>query len=145
MSKTRIPFVKVPSFRDELLNDLANEIAKRARSMKNKADSFRCTRALERHGHERLDLETRTRDDRPTQVKLSIWNDSGIFLGVHKPGDKGWEFAFRATGDIEDLSSTDVVMKYLQTLHLAQGGALSPNDTTLLQELWDEAKLERDA
>jgi len=88
----------IPEFSERLLVDVGGLIGRRAKALKHKTTELVCERTDE-DGHEKLSLimETHTR----AIVRLNIWEDGHLWLGVHARGPRGWRYQFAGRGVID--------------------------------------------
>jgi hypothetical protein len=104
----------VPDFESDVLWDIAIAVARRAKAIRS-SGTLELSRDVEEF--ERLNLDFTGSSG--FHVRLSIWSDGALWLGVTKPGPNragGWdhrdEFRSRLTG----LGPHDVVERFEQTI-----------------------------
>lgn len=147
MSKTPHRHPSVPVFDHALLDGIAVALGRRAKAIKCHTRRFACTREIEAGDVERLNIDVETLEDRPTQVRLSVWPSGGLWLGVHQPAaysQGGWAFAYTATGDIANLEAAEVVRRFEATLSETYSSTRRPDAPERIERVWQGAAMERE-
>jgi len=133
----------VPQFDNALLDQIGVALGQRIKPMRKAAvATLVVARDLGDHG-ERLTLDLVTRVGR-CQVRLRVWTDAHLFLGLHEPApgrNAGWAFAYTARGDVSALSATRLVAKLERTLAMTHRTSRKPETKNLITELWQDAAL----
>jgi hypothetical protein len=109
------PTLAVPDFESALLWDIAIAVARRGKAIRYHG-SLEPSRAVE--DCERLNLDFIGVSD--FRVRLSIWSDAVIWLGITKPGPKqagGWAYRDEFHSHLGDLTPQGVVERFEQTVH----------------------------
>ncbi len=110
-----MPSLAVPDFESALLWDIAIAMARRCKAIRNHG-SLESSRAVE--DRERLNLDFTGLSG--FRVRLSIWSDAVIWLGITKPGPKhagGWAYRDEFHSRLGDFTAQGVVERFEQTVH----------------------------
>lgn len=137
----------VPSFESGFLDALAAALARRARALKYQASGLACSRAVTPHG-EVLHLDIDVGRTRATRIRVMVWSDGMVRLGVHQPAPYrvgGWAISLERHGDIRHLSPADVVEKVEQTLEAVHGDTRSHDAGHRVDTIWASEGFGREA
>lgn len=109
-----MPNLAVPDFESDVLWDIAIAVARRGKAIR-KWGTIESSRAVDEFERFNLDFSGISRFN----VRLSIWSNGALWVGVTKPGPSrtgGWgyrtEFHSRLTG----LGPADIVERFEQTI-----------------------------
>lgn len=136
----------VPSFRTTFLNTIAAAIARRSKSLKYHAAHFACSRVVTAEG-EVLHVDMDTFEPRSTRLRLMIWDDGHVWLGVHQPNPSavgGWAFALVRSGNLLRVAPDDVVRMIEGPGSAVHGATRSPDAPNEVERIWEPARLERE-
>ena len=106
----------VPGFSTGSLESLASALGRRAKAIKYRASSFKCTRELDERT-ERLNVLIETYDT--AIIQLAFWSSGDIWLGVHRArlgSNNGWELAFTGRAVVTNTEPAEIVAMLEQTL-----------------------------
>lgn len=137
---------EVPAFDSQLLDSIAAAIARRAKSLKYGTASFACSRDAESAG-EVLRLEIDSLEARRTQLRVMIWQDGHLWLGIHRPNPRreaGWEIALERSGSVRELDPLEIAKMIERTLSAVHGGSGGPDAADQVEGIWRTARLQRD-
>ena len=114
LHRAQMPNLAVPDFESDVLWGIAIAVARRGKAIRSWG-TLELSRAIEEFERLNLDFAGSSR----FHVRLSIWSDGALWLGVTRPGPRragGWdhrdEFHSRLTG----LGPRDVVERFEQTI-----------------------------
>jgi hypothetical protein len=147
MSKRAQRHPDVPSFSSTLLDGIAVAVGRRAKALKSYSREFACTREASGNG-ERLNVDLETLEDRPTHVRLSVWEGGAVWLGVHQRATwrrGGWAFKYTGHGVIAHLEAAAIVAMLEDTRGIVYGGTRPRNAAERLDAIWASAHIEREA
>lgn len=115
-----------------LLATLLRAFERRGKAIRYKTRRLVMTAETERDGIERLNVDVEAFGPRHVQVRLSIWQNGQLYLGVHRsaPGGRGWDYAIQLTGQLRPRPAADVVRSFEETLE-----ASSPAQTDRAERL----------
>lgn len=132
-----------PTFDSPLLRRIVEAFGKRRKAIRHKTSELTCERELDEQDgkpYERLNIQVGRLEKRPTRVRLSIWEDYGLWLGVHQPAKRGWAFKIEFHGHVESIGPDEVVRIFEETMSLASEVSRSDKSEDEIKELWKEAK-----
>jgi len=135
----------MPSFSSTLLDAIAVAVGRRAKALKSHSSKFACTREASGDG-ERLNVDLETLEDRPTHIRLSVWEDGAAWLGVHQRDTwrrGGWAFQYTGQGDVAHLEPPGIVAMLEETRGIVYGGTRLSDAAERLDALWASARIER--
>lgn len=135
----------VPNFDGARLDAIATAFGRRAKALKYHSQKFLCTREVT-SVTERFNVDLETLEDRPTQIRLSVWDDGVMWLGAYRAKPRregGWQIEFRGHGDLARIDPTKVVAAFEETYQQLRG---SPADAVnRLRRIWSFAGLSDEA
>ena len=102
----------VPDFESTRLWDIAIAVARRRKAIRHHG-SLECSRAVEEYERLNLDFTGTSR----YRVRLSIWSDAAVWLGITKPGPSGWAYCDEFHSRLGDFTPQHVVELFEQTVH----------------------------
>jgi hypothetical protein len=111
-----MPSLDVPDFESDLLWDIALAVARRGKAIR-----YHGTLELSRADEEFERLNLDFTDVLGFRVRLSIWSDSVVWLGITKRGPRrtgasGWAYRDEFHSRLDDLTPHDVVERFEQTI-----------------------------
>jgi len=109
-----MPSLAVPDFESDLLWQVAIAVARRGKAIRYHG-SLECSRAVEDHERLNLDYTSCLR----FRVRLSIWSDGALWLGITKPGPSrtgGWAYCDEFHSRVRNLTPQDVAARFEQTV-----------------------------
>ena len=109
-----MPNLAVPDFESDVLWDIAIAIARRGKAIRRRG-TLELSRASEEVERLNLDFTGSSR----FQVRLSVWSDGALWLGVTKPGPRrvgGWDYRDEFHSRLTSLGPQDVVERFEQTI-----------------------------
>lgn len=104
------------SFESGILSDIARAFELRGKAIRYHGE-LRCSGTAE-DSVERLNVDFKGSSG--FRVRLSIWPDKVLWLGITKPGPSragGWAFRDEFHGHLEDRGAPDVVERFERTVH----------------------------
>lgn len=110
-----MPNLDLPDFDSDILWDIAIAVARCGKAIRNWG-TLELSRAIEEFERLNLDFTGTSR----FQVRLSIWSDRTLWLGVTKPGPRGaggWDYRDEFHSRLAGLGPHDVVERFEQTIH----------------------------
>ena len=103
-------------FESALLREIASAVERRGKAIRYHGD-LECSRAVE-DSIERLNVDFAA--ILGFRVRLSIWSDGVLWLGITKPGPKstgGWAYRDEFHSHLDSLDAHGVVERFEQTIH----------------------------
>ena len=131
-----------PTFDSPLLRRIADAFVRRRKAIRYKSKELLFEKELDEQDgrrYERLNIQVSRWEQRPTQIRLSIWEDSVLWLGVHQPAKRGWAFKMEFHGHVEAIAPAEVVGLFEETMSLASEVSRSDDSEDGIRELWKEA------
>jgi hypothetical protein len=110
-----MPSLAVPHLESDLLWEVAVAVARRGKAIRYHG-SLDFSRAVEDYERLNLDYTSSLR----FRVRLSIWSDGALWLGITKPGPSrtgGWGYCDEFHSRLGDLVAQDVAERFEQTIH----------------------------
>ena len=77
-----------------------------------------------------MNIQVSLWEGRPTQIRLSIWEDSVFWLGIHQSAKRGWAFKMEFHGQAESIAPEDIVRMFEETILMAaeRSGSVQAED-----------------
>lgn len=129
-----------PSFTSPLLRAVSEALRARRKSLRHHVRSFTisCEREINpTDPPERVNVDIETPEERPTQIRLSVWPDGALWFRVcqRSSATRGWMFMFAFHGQLHGPSCEDLLAWLEQSLALVHGPRPSDCAQRLLS-LW---------
>src|SRR6185436_17017215 len=103
------------TFESALLNDIASAIERRGKAIRYRGE-LKCSGAVE-DSVERLNVDFTAISG--FRVRLSVWPDGALWLGITEPGSKragGWKYRDEFHSLLQGLDAYGVVARFEQTI-----------------------------
>ncbi|MEQ9542260.1 MAG: hypothetical protein RIU46_36230 [Deltaproteobacteria bacterium] len=136
---------QVPLFNSERLDAVAVAVGRRLKAIKNYASDAECTREAEAIVDERLNIDVTLGPSSRTKVRLSVWPDSVMWLGVHMANvgkHAGWKTDLALEGDLSGVPSETVVQLLERTISEARSAEINE---ARIEEIWMVARSNHEA
>lgn len=132
-----------PTFDSPLLRRVVEAFGKRRKAIRHRTIELVCERELDEQDgkpYERFNVQVSLWEHRPTQIRVSIWEDSILWLGVHQPAKRGWAFKMEFHGEVGSVAPEEIVRMFEETISVASEGSISENAEEDIRELWKAVK-----
>lgn len=129
---------QVPLFNAPILDAIAVALGRRLKAIRSRSADARCSREAEDIVDERLDIDVDLRRSRGAKVRLSVWPDGVMWLGLHVPNERsvgGWRTSITLDGDVAGMPPEAVVQLLEQTLSEVWRSNL---DEGHIREIWGD-------
>lgn len=123
---------------------ISQSFAHRAKAIKYHSSEFVLIRETEDRA-ERLNCDVALIGRPAARVRLSIWDDGSMYLGVHLPGTRregGWAFEYRRNGSVNGIEPSAIVAMLEESLLAAHFAKDSSWAATRLDDIWARARMQ---
>lgn len=128
-----------PTFDDELLNAVSDELRRRSKSLKHRTSSISIQKVFEQTSdgrYEKLEGEVRTDSTRraPT-IRFNLWHDRLLWLDARRLGQSGWDWTWTSEGRLAGaVSGGEIGSAVERTIKAIKGEAL--NRQQIFEAIW---------
>ena len=133
----------VAIFEDPLLNECATAFERRGKAIRYQTKALAIERAVEADGAERLNVDASTVEARPTQVRLVLWAEGGLWFQAARPGPSargGWDFLFSFNGTLGDVDPDELVATFESSLGEVHASSGVSDAAARLLALWSRVQ-----
>jgi hypothetical protein len=130
--------MKSLSFESSLLRAVAEGFQKRSKALRHQTKALVITREKDINSSEpeRLNIDAKTIEARPTQVRLSVWSDGVLWFRACQPTKAGWSFMLAFHGQLKTSATRDMEPLFEKSLGLVYGATRKSECDQQLLSLW---------
>lgn len=106
---------------ESYFRNIENAFERRSKSIKHRTKSFSVTReksAVSEEFDQNLVVVARLLIARSTHVRMHVWSDGAMWLGIHQGSKSGWLINIQITGYLTRIRPSEIVRAYESSLDL---------------------------